>query len=333
MRILYVKPSAREKEAVGAALEEHDLVFVDTLDGLDNALCESVEILSVFVDTSLDAQTLDRFSNLKLIATRSTGFDHIDSDYAGKRGIPVVHVPRYGSQTVAEYTLALMFALARNTFAAYADMRSKAAVINLEPYEGCNLMGKSLGVIGTGLIGQRVCAMASCLGMQVFAYDQFPNEALQASVAYVDLDVLLRESDFVTIHVPSTPQTRHLLNAEKIALLKRSAYLINTARGDIIETHALLSALKEGRIRGAALDVLEGEKYLKGESSLTAEEMADSHIQESLRDNHELILMDNVIVTPHIAFDTREAKEEILETAVATIRAFAEGEIINKIPA
>lgn len=333
MEILYVKPGIGEKEKVEQGFPEHSFIFTDDIASISDEICEKIDVISVFVNAPLDATTLTRFSSLKLIAARSTGFDHIDKAQADKMGATIVHVPRYGSQTVAEYTFTLMFALARNAFVAYADMQFTSEVKDLDQYEGCNLTGKNIGVIGTGLIGQRVCTIAKCLGMNVLAYDPYPNEALRSSVTYVDLDTLLSQADFVTIHVPANPHTYHLLNAEKIALLKQSAYLINTARGEIVDTHALVVALQEKRIRGAALDVLEGERYLREESRLSPEEKNDSVIQQLLEDNHALIAMKEAIVTPHIAFDTKEAKEEITQTTIANIKAFAEGKIINEIPA
>jgi D-lactate dehydrogenase len=330
MKILYIKPSAGEREAASAGLEGHELIFSDDLDSVSESVCDSVEAISVFVNTPLSAESISRFPRLQLIATRSTGFDHVDTEAARAKGIRVVHVPRYGSQTVAEYTFALIFALAKNVFAAYTDMQFKSAVTDLDQYEGCNLMGKTLGVVGTGLIGQRVSAIAAGLGMKVLAYDVAPTEAIQSIVTYVDLDTLLSQSDFVTIHVPGNKHTHHLIHAEKIALLKKSAYLINTARGEVIETHALVTALEEGRIRGVALDVLEGEHYLR---KATPEQLSDPVIRQLLEDNRKLIAMDQAIITPHIAFDTREAKEEIMETTIANIKAFARGEIVNEVPA
>jgi D-lactate dehydrogenase len=329
MKILYIKPSTDEREAIEAGLSEHELFFSDDLDLVQEDVCNTVEAISVFVNTQLREDTLARFPKLTLIVARSTGFDHIDIATARAKGVTVVHVPRYGSQTVAEFTFALIFALAKNVFTAYADMQFKSSITNLDQYEGCNLMGKTLGVVGTGLIGQRVSMIAACLGMKVLAYDVNQNEALQSVVSYVDLDTLLSQSDFVTLHVPGNKHTHHLINAEKIALLKPSAYLVNTARGQVIETRALVAALEEGRIKGAALDVLEGEQYLREAS---AEMLADPVIRQLVDDNRKLIAMEQAIITPHIAFDTREAKDEIVETTIANIKAFARGETINEVP-
>lgn len=333
MRILYVKPGVLEKQTVEAALSVHELIFTDDLDTVREEDCLNIDALSVFVDTPIDAQMLERFPKLSLIAARSTGFDHIDVHRAELLGITVLHVPRYGSQTVAEFTFALMFAITRNAFLAYGDMQFRSPVTNLEKYEGVNLEGKKLGVVGTGLIGQRVCAIARCFGMEVLAFDLYPNEALKASgVVYLPLDELMREADVVTLHLPSTKESHHIVNADMLSLMKKDAFLINTARGDLIDTHALVKTLGEGGIKGAALDVLEGERYLREEDSLSEEERNDTGITWLLNDNHALIKMENAIVTPHIAFDTREAKAEIVETTIKNILSFAEGEIVNKVP-
>lgn len=333
MRILYVKPGVLERKTVETALSAHELIFTDDLDTVDEDVCMGVDVLSVFVDTAVDASMLERFPKLSLIAARSTGFDHIDIRRAELLGIIVLHVPRYGSQTVAEFAFTLMFAITRNAFLAYGDMQFKSPVTNLEKYEGFNLAGKKLGVVGTGLIGQRVCAIAQCFGMEILAFDLYPNEPLKASgVRYLSLDALLQEADIVTLHLPSTKETHHVLDAEKLSLMKKDAYLINTARGDLVDTHALVKALKEGAIKGVALDVLEGERYLREEDQLSNEEKNDENIQRLLRDNHALIEMENAIITPHIAFDTKEAKAEIVETTIKNIESFVGGEIINKVP-
>jgi D-lactate dehydrogenase len=329
MKILYIKPSTDEREAIEAGLSEHELFFSDDLDLVQEDVCNTVEAISVFVNTQLREDTLARFPKLTLIAARSTGFDHIDIATARAKGVTVVHVPRYGSQTVAEFTFALIFALAKNIFSAYTDMQFKSSITNLDQYEGCNLAGKTLGVVGTGLIGQRVSMIAACLGMKVLAYDVNQNGALQSVVTYVDLDTLLSQSDFVTLHVPGNKHTHHLINAEKIALLKPNAFLINTARGEVIETHALVVALEEGHIKGAALDVLEGEQYMR---EVSPEELADPEVRQLVDDNRKLIAMEQAIITPHIAFDTREAKDEIIETTIANIKAFSLGDAINEVP-
>jgi len=331
MRILYVKPYKGEIELVREKVSEHEVVAVTDIMEVEQAICDDVEVLSVFVDTTVDATILDRFPKLKYITTRSTGFDHVDVKTATERGIVVSHVPRYGSQTVAEFAFALLLALSRNTFRAHTDMLRDSALSNLEPYEGFDLSRKTIGVVGTGAIGRHVCKIALGFGMRVLAYDQYPNESLRLSddVTYCDLPLLLQESDVVTLHVPATEETKHLIDGQMLALMKPTAYLINTARGEVVDTKALVQALKEGRIKGAGLDVLEGERSMKEEAELLAADVHDHALWQTLVASHALIDMHNVIVTPHIAFNTKEAKREITDITLANIVGFVKGETVN----
>ncbi len=333
MHVLYVKPYSGEEAMVAKALPDHEVIVTDTLEAVDPGVASRIDVISVFVDTALDSEVLARFPKVRWICTRSTGYDHIDLVVARERGIGVAHVPRYGSQTVAEYAFALLLALSRNTFAAYSDMQKRSVVRSLEPYEGFDLYGKTLGVIGTGAIGKKVCEIAKGFRMRVLAFDQYPDPALLASddVTYCELPLLLQESDVVTLHVPLLPETEHLIDAPKLALMKKTAYLINTARGEIVDTRALAQALHEGRIAGAGLDVLEGERHLKDEIELLGSGREDLTLWQQLVASHALVEMPNVIVTPHIAFNTREAKREITEVTIENLRGFAKGEVRNSV--
>ncbi len=333
MYILYIKPNLQEKETVRTTLAPHEVVFADEIDTVDASVLNDVEVLSVFVDTAVDGSVLDQLPQLKCIVTRSVGFDHIAVDVARSRGITISRVPHYGSQTVAEFAFALMFALSRKAYQAYVDLTADTSVDTLEPYEGFDLGGKTLGVIGTGKIGERVCAIAKSFGMEVIAYDQFPNSALIASgIKYASIEEVMQKSDIVTLHVPSLPSTHHLINAHLLSLMKPTAYLINSARGEIVDTQALVDALKNKQIAGAGLDVLEGERFLAKEEELTSEQKQDPKIVVLLSLDHTLIDLPNVVVTPHIAFNTREAKNEITQVTLQNIVGFINGEPINQIP-
>lgn len=334
MRVLYVKPYPGELDIAREALPECTLIPTDSIDAVEGFTAESIDALCVFVDTTVDKEVIERFPKLSAIITRSTGFDHIDTAHANERGIAVSNVPRYGSQTVAEYAFALMFALSRNAFHAYTDMLRRTIITDLERYEGFDLSKKVLGVVGTGAIGAHVCKIAGGLDMEVRAFDKYPNEKIAAlpHVSYVDLPELLRTSDIVTLHVPSNPETHHLMDAKMLALMKESAYLINTARGEVIDTPALVRALRTKKLAGAALDVLEGERELHDEAELLDGEDRDAQRWRVLVADYMLVDMPNVIVTPHIAFNTREAKREILDTTIANIRACASGEPQNRVP-
>lgn len=333
MYIVYVKPNSQEKDVVTEALHPHTVFFLDDLNSVHDDVAREIEVLSVFVDTQVDEATLNRFPKLKFIATRSVGFDHIAVAAARERGILISRVPHYGSQTVAEFAFALMFALSRNAFQAYIDLMADTSVDTLEPYEGFDLGGKTLGVVGTGKIGQRVCAIAKSFGMNVIAYDQFPNDELIAlGTRYATIESVMKESDMVTLHVPSLPSTHHLIDMRLLSLMKPTAYLINTARGEVVDTQALVDVLTNKQIAGAGLDVLEGERFLAEEETLTEEQKQNSEMMHILSLNHMLIDMPNVVVTPHIAFNTKEAKSEITQTTLSNILGYINNEVINQIP-
>ncbi len=328
MKIVYVRPTDSEKEVVIAALSEHQVQFADNFDELTHEALADVEVISVFVDTAVDASVIDRCPNLRLIAARSVGFDNIDIVTARERNITVCRVPQYGSQTVAEFAFALRFALSRKVTPAQTAMRLEKKLVNPLPFEGFDLGGKTLGVIGTGKIGQRVCAIAHSFGMNVIASDANPNDVVAKwGVQYVPLETLMAQSGIVTLHIPSLPTTYHMINAAMISLMKPTAYLINTSRGEIVDSQALVEALQHNVIAGAGLDVLEGER------NLAIDESQDTEEQKSLRTrNRTLLDMPQVIVTPHIGFNTREAKSEIIQCTISNINAFGNGTPTNCIP-
>ncbi len=279
------------------------------------------EILSVFIYSALNRATLELLPNLKLIATRSTGYDHIDLGYCRERGILVANVPSYGENTVAEHTFALILALSRNIHKAFVHTLAKD--IPFEKLRGFDLAGKTLGVIGAGRIGLHTIKIAKGFGMRVLTYDvrQEPLLAEVLNFRYVPLEELLRASDIISLHCPYSPRTHHLLNLDNIRLVKRGALLINTARGGLIDPAAMALALDEGILAGAGLDVLEGEELLKDERQILAQPLAQDKLRTILL-NHSLLNRDNVIITPHIGFNSREAVQRILETTLANIRAF-----------
>ena len=188
--------------------------------------------------------------------------------------------------------------------------------------EGFDLYGKTLGVIGTGNIGRNVCRIAEGFGMEVKMFDRFPDMSIETSHArYASFDDLLANSDIVTLHVPYIPENKHLLNSDAFAKMKRGAYVINTARGELIDTGALVAALKDGRVAGAGLDVLEEERALKDDAVLMRDMESIEALQALIRD-HVLVDMPHVVITPHIAFSSREAYREILTVSAANIDAF-----------
>jgi D-lactate dehydrogenase len=287
-------------------------------------LAAGAEILSVFIYSTLSPPILRRLPRLRFIATRSTGVDHIHLATCRARRIVVANVPSYGENTVAEHTFALILALSRNIHKAY--VKTIKGDFSLTGLQGFDLNGKTLGVIGAGHIGLHVIKMAKGFGMEVLAADVrrdvFLSEVLD--FRYVPLETLLCNSDIVSLHVPYLPSTRHLMNRERFRLMKRGALLINTARGSLVDTDALVWALDEGIVGGAGLDVLEGEELVKEERQLLSQDFPKEKLATALR-NHILLHRENVVITPHIAFDSREALQRILETTVNNIKGFLQG--------
>jgi D-lactate dehydrogenase len=286
------------------------------------------QILSVFIYSTLTRALLARLPRLRFIATRSTGFDHIDLKACRARRISVSNVPSYGENTVAEHTFALILALSRNIHKAY--VKTIKGDFSLEGLQGFDLKGKTLGVVGAGHIGLHVIKMAKGFGMDVLVHDVRKNVFLSEVLdfRYVPLDALLRRSDIVSLHVPYMSSTHHLMNRATFRLMKRGALLINTARGGLVDTDALVWALEEGIVGGAGLDVLEGEELVKEERQLLSKDFPKEKLATALR-NHILLHRENVVITPHIAFDSREALQRILETTVANLTSFLNGSPAN----
>jgi D-lactate dehydrogenase len=270
MKIAYIAPYNGEDQIVIEALQPNEVVFTaEPLSELLDPNIVDAEVLSVFVDSKVPKAVIDQMPNLKHIALRSTGFDHVDVGYAETKGISVSYVPHYGSQTVAEHTFALILALSRRAFPMYQLLREEGN-LDVVSHEGFDLAGKTIGIIGTGAIGKRVCEIANGFRMNIKAYDLFPNTELinTLGVQYCQMDELLSESDIITLHTPATKENHHLLNEKSIAKIKKGAYVINTARGVLIDTIALMRAIKSEHLGGAGLDVYEGEEFLKDEIKL-----------------------------------------------------------------
>jgi D-lactate dehydrogenase len=322
-----------EEAALRAQLGDLDVVATaERLTPETAPLARDAPLVSVFIHSHLDAALLAALPALRLVATRSTGYDHIDLAACRARGVLVCNVPTYGENTVAEHTFGLILALSRRIHQAY--LRTLRGDFSLQGLRGIDLKGRTLGVIGTGHIGLHVIRIGRGFGMRVLAHDvrEQPLLAEVLGFTYVPLDTLLSESDVVTLHVPYTPATHHLLDRERLARMKRGSLLINTARGGVVDTDALLWALDEGILAGAGLDVLEGEELLAEERQLLRSPVAPEQLQAAIR-GHLLLRRDNVVITPHIAFNSEEALRRILDTTVANLRAYLRGAPINVVTA
>jgi len=311
-----------EVDYLKSKLKGLDIKFISKVSSAaDYKKLTTFNIISSFIYSRFSAQNLKSLPNLKYMTTRSTGFDHIDIKAATKLGVKVSNVPLYGANTVAEHTFALILSLSRRIYESIN--RTKRSVFQLASLRGWDLKGKTIGIIGTGSIGAHAVRMAHGFDMKVLMYDIFKNKNLvkKYKAKYVTLDKLLQESDIVSLHLPYNKQTHHLINKKNIVKMKPSAYLINTARGGLISSKALVHALAKGKIAGAGLDVLEEEGLIKEEIQLLDRQTSRDKLSILLHD-HILLKMDNVIVTPHNAFNSTEALQRILDTTIDNINNY-----------
>ena len=291
----------------------------------------NTEALAVFVEAPVTKKMLDKMPRLKMIATMSTGFDHIDLTAAKKRHIPVCNVPTYGENTVAEHTLALILGLTRKLFPSVK--RVKEGTYDFHGLRGVDLKDKTLGLIGTGHIGAHVIKMATAFEMNVIATDAFPNKDLAKKLGfkYVPLAKLLAQSDIITLHAPLLPTTHHLINKKNIKKIKKGAYLINTARGALVDPEAIVWGLQNNHLAGVGLDVLEDENLIQNHEEVIT--CGDQRKIKNTLFNQMIIDHPNAIVTPHNAFNSLEALQRIVDVTVDNIKSFANHIIINDITA
>jgi D-lactate dehydrogenase len=314
MKIAFFEVAKAEQSIfLGSFGNDEVYFFEEELNEKNIEAARDVDILCVFIGQQIDKNIIDRIPNLKLIVTRSTGYDHIDHEYAKTKGIHVSNVPAYGSSTVAEFTFALLLTLSRKIREVSHALKDNGDFRTPEEAQGFDLDQKTLGVIGTGKIGKNVISIAKGFNMNVLAYDLFPDTefAKENNFTYKTLSEVLSESDIITLHAPYTKENHHLINEENISMMKKGAYIINTARGELVDTAALEVALRDKIIAGAGLDVMEGEKEFKKGQPIP------------------MLDMPNVIITPHVAFDTVEARARITETTLENIKSFVSGAPVN----
>jgi D-lactate dehydrogenase len=330
MKIIVFEVEDWERRAFESLPGEHKLEFVAGPLIPENAgNYVDAEVVCPFIYSDLSAPVLKQFDRLKLIATRSTGFDHIDLGYCGEKGITVCNVPVYGDNTVAEHVFALLLAISHKMIVAVD--RTRRGDFSLKGLQGFDLFGKTLGVIGTGSIGQCVIEIARGFRLEVLASDVRPDQDLASRLGfrYVEMDELLASSDIITLHVPSNEKTRNMISHDEFARMKEGVVLINTARGDIVDIKALARAIGEGKVAAAGLDVLPEEGGIREEAELLRSVYDRKHDLETMLLNHILLRLRNVIITPHSAFNTREAVERILSTTVGNIASFSMGKPEN----
>ncbi|MEN8240039.1 MAG: 2-hydroxyacid dehydrogenase [Actinomycetota bacterium] len=322
MRIAVFSSKPHDERFLTAAAEESELelVFFEArLSRSTVALADGFDAVCAFVNDDLDAAVLLRLRDhgVGLVALRSAGFNNVDLEVAASLDLTVARVPAYSPQSVAEHTVALMLALDRKIHRAHARVRE--GNFALHGLLGFDIGARTVGIVGTGKIGVTVAGLLSGFGCRLVAYDVVENpDARALGVEYLSLEGLFREADVITLHAPLTPETHHMVDASAIAAMKTGVMLINTSRGALIDTGAVIESLKTGRIGHLGLDVYEEE------GDLFFEDLSDMVIQDDVFSR--LLTFPNVLITGHQAFFTEEALSAIAETTIENICAFQRGE-------
>ncbi|MEX0594483.1 MAG: NAD(P)-dependent oxidoreductase [Patescibacteria group bacterium] len=306
-----------------------ELVFYPhrlTPDTIDEA--ERADYVVSFIYSDLSHRTLDHIRNLKGIVTMSVGTDHIDLEEAERRKINVSNVPAYGPNTVAQHAMALLLALSRKIVPSVE--RTRAGVYEYTGLSGWDLKGKTFGIIGTGKIGATVAKMASGFDMRLIAYDPHPNQELteKYGVEYMGLQQVLHIANIITLHVPLMDETKHLLGPEEFKQMKKGMVIINTARGGLIDQAAILTALEDGTVSQAGIDVLDDEGLLKEEKQFFSKYFKLEDYQTAMTE-HALMRHPNVLLTPHNAFNSKESLRNIMQTTVNNIEGMLDGDCVN----
>jgi len=300
--------------------QAHELVYFEPrLTPETTVLARGSEAVCAFVNDQLTRPVLEALASggTRLIAMRCAGFNNVDLVAADELGIPVVRVPAYSPNAVAEHTLGLILALNRKIHRSYARVRE--GNFALDGLLGFDLNGRTIGIIGTGRIGRTFANILCGLGMTILAYDPYPNQAIEEmGASYVDLPTLFARSDIISLHCPLTKDTHHLINEDALMQMKPGVMLINTSRGALVDTPAVIEALKTGKVGYLGLDVYEEEE------ELFFEDLSGQVLQDDIFAR--LLTLPNVIITGHQAFFTEEALSNIAETTLSSISAFEAGE-------
>jgi D-lactate dehydrogenase len=325
MNVAFSELENWQKNIVKKGLKKEKIKFIDEPISVKNSSkIKDVEVLGVFIHTKVDKKLLDKLPNLKLVIAMSVGFDHIDLDECKSRGINVSNIPDYGTNTVAEHAFGLILTLSRKIHDAVEKTRKND--FDVSGLMGFDLHGKTLGIVGVGRIGNEVIRMAKGFGMNILASDRHPKKI--KGVRFVSLNRLLKESDIVSLHVPLVEGTKHLINRERIGMMKKGSYLINVSRGGLVDVKALKYGLDHGILAGAGLDVLEGENNMDKDRYLKKLSKSEKKL---LRENKELLKDHDVVITPHSAFYSLEAVTRIMESSIEIVKGFEKGKGINRV--
>ncbi|MCA9370977.1 MAG: hydroxyacid dehydrogenase [Candidatus Peregrinibacteria bacterium] len=305
MNIVFLQVDIEDRKRVADRFPNADII-----DGVPSdlvAACKDADVVSCFIGIEWTADVLKQLPKLQLLCTRSVGYNHIDLDYCSAHGITVCNVPDYGSHVIAEHVFALLLAKLRHI--AEGDAKVESGEFDYHGLRGVSLRGKTLGIVGTGKIGRKAAQIAAGFGMKIVAVDRCRTVELEdlLHVKYTDMDDLLACSDIITLHLPALPETIHMINAEAFSKMKDGVVLVNTARGELIDSKALLNALNSGKVKYALLDVLEHE--------------------HNFEENKELIKHPSVVTTPHTAFYAEESMTNMYEDAFESIAQFLKEEV------
>ena len=322
IKIAFYDTKSYDRESFDAVNENYEIEYIESkLNSHTALLAEGCQAVCAFVNDNIDKKTIDRLydKGVKIIAMRCAGYSNVDFKAAyGK--INIVRVPAYSPHAVAEHAMALLLAINRKVHKAF--FRTKDFNFNISGLTGIDLYGKTAGVIGTGKIGRAFINICKGLGMKVIAYDPFP--AKDADFEYADLETIYKTADVISLHCPLTDENKRMINADAFSKMKKGVFLVNTSRGALIDSHALLDALNDGIIRGAGLDVYEEE------GDFFFEDFSNTIIHDDVLAL--LISKPNVILTSHQAFLTEEALSGIATTTLDNLdKFFSSGELVNEI--
>ena len=329
MKIAFFDTHSYDKKSFVEANKafDYEIDFRDYKLNENTALtAQGYDVVCVFVNDVVNAEVIKTLADcgVKLIALRCAGFNNVDLRAAAAAGIKVVRVPAYSPYAVAEHGVALLMSLTRHIPQAY--LRTKTANFNIEGLTGRDLYGLTAGILGTGKIGRIMADILMGFGMKIIAYDPFPNEqwAKEKNIEYVGLDEIFQRSDVLSLHCPLTEETKHVVNHDRMKMMKHDAVIINTGRGALIDSKALVHALKHGHIGGIGMDVYEEEsKYFF--SDWSTDIMTDDTLAR-------LLTFPNVIITGHQAFLTTNALKNLAETTLENVKAFGSGaELVNEV--
>ncbi len=326
MKIAFFDTRSYDKASFTKANEayNYDIDFRDYKLNENTALtAQGFDVACVFVNDVVNAEVISKLAQagVKLIALRCAGFNNVDLSAAAKNGIKVVRVPAYSPYAVAEHGAALLLSLTRHIPQAY--LRTKTANFNIEGLTGRDLHGLTAGILGTGKIGQIMAGILKGFGMKIIAYDPYPNQnwAKESGAVYVTKEEIFQQSDVLSLHCPLTEETKHIVNHDSMKMMKHDAVIINTGRGALIDSKALVHALKHGHIGGIGMDVYEEEsKYFF--SDWSTDIMTDDVLAR-------LLTFPNVIITGHQAFLTTNALKNLADTTLENIRVFASGQTLE----